>query len=256
MTRVWLLRVLIVGGFLIAWQLGSGLLIPEFFVSKPSIIISKFWLWTVNGSLFFHAGITVVEALAGFLLGGLAGLSIGMLLGRNELLGQVFDPIIVVFYSIPKVALAPLFVIWLGIGIEMKIVLTGTIVFFLVFLSTYTGVRNVSRELVAIMKLMGATEKQVVFKLVLPSAVTWVFAGLRLSVPYALIGAVVGELIAANRGLGYLLSNAAGQFDTAGVFAALIGLIILAILLNMAVRAFENLVLPWQKETQKREMSI
>jgi len=256
MMRVWLLRILIVGGFLLAWQLGSGSVIPEFFVSKPSIIIAKFWLWVVNGSLFFHAGITVVEALAGFLLGGLAGLSIGMLLGRNELLGKVFDPIIVVFYSIPKVALAPLFVIWLGIGIEMKIVLTGTIVFFLVFLSTYTGVRNVSRELVAIMKLMGATERQVVFKLVLPSAVTWVFAGLRLSVPYALIGAVVGELIAANRGLGYLLSNAAGQFDTAGVFAALIGLIILAILLNMAVRAFENLVLPWQKETQKREMSI
>jgi NitT/TauT family transport system permease protein len=256
MMRVWLLRILIVGGFLLAWQLGSGSVIPEFFVSKPSIIIAKFWLWVVNGSLFFHAGITVVEALAGFLLGGLAGLSIGMLLGRNELLGKVFDPIIVVFYSIPKVALAPLFVIWLGIGIEMKIVLTGTIVFFLVFLSTYTGVRNVSRELVAIMKLMGATESQVVFKLVLPSAVTWVFAGLRLSVPYALIGAVVGELIAANRGLGYLLSNAAGQFDTAGVFAALIGLIILAILLNMAVRAFENLVLPWQKETQKREMSI
>ena len=256
MMRVWLLRILIVGGFLLAWQLGSGSVIPEFFVSKPSIIIAKFWLWVVNGSLFFHAGITVVEALAGFLLGGLAGLSIGMLLGRNELLGKVFDPIIVVFYSIPKVALAPLFVIWLGIGIEMKIVLTGTIVFLLVFLSTYTGVRNVSRELVAIMKLMGATERQVVFKLVLPSAVTWVFAGLRLSVPYALIGAVVGELIAANRGLGYLLSNAAGQFDTAGVFAALIGLIILAILLNMAVRAFENLVLPWQKETQKREMSI
>jgi len=256
MMRVWLLRILIVGGFLLAWQFGSGSVIPEFFVSKPSIIISKFWLWVVNGSLFFHAGITVVEALAGFLLGGLAGLSIGMLLGRNELLGKVFDPIIVVFYSIPKVALAPLFVIWLGIGIEMKIVLTGTIVFFLVFLSTYTGVRNVSRELVAIMKLMGATERQVVLKLVLPSAVTWVFAGLRLSVPYALIGAVVGELIAANRGLGYLLSNAAGQFDTAGVFAALIGLIILAILLNMAVRAFENLVLPWQKETQKREMSI
>ncbi|MGH8843058.1 MAG: ABC transporter permease, partial [Advenella sp.] len=165
MMRVWLLRILIVGGFLLAWQLGSGSVIPEFFVSKPSIIIAKFWLWVVNGSLFFHAGITVVEALAGFLLGGLAGLSIGMLLGRNELLGKVFDPIIVVFYSIPKVALAPLFVIWLGIGIEMKIVLTGTIVFFLVFLSTYTGVRNVSRELVAIMKLMGATERQVVFKL-------------------------------------------------------------------------------------------
>jgi NitT/TauT family transport system permease protein len=251
-----MIRSILIILFLLAWQFGAGVFVPEFFVSKPTLILARLWLWVENGSLFFHAGITLTEALAGFLLGGFAGLCVGLLLGRNELLGKIFDPIIVVFYSIPKVALAPLFVIWLGIGIEMKIVLTGTIVFFLVFLSTYTGVRNVSRELVAIMKLMGASERHIVFKLVLPSAITWVFAGLRLSVPYALIGAVVGELIAANRGLGYLLTNAAGQFDTAGVFAALIGLIILAILLNTAVRVFENIALPWQRETKTREISI
>lgn len=256
MILVWALRILIVGGFLLAWQLGSGVFVQEFFVSKPLIIAAKFWGWVENGSLFFHAGITIVEALAGFLFGGLAGMCVGMLLGRSELLGKVFDPIIIVFYSIPKVALAPLFVIWLGIGLEMKIVLTATIVFFLVFLNTYTGVRNVSRELIAIMRLMGANERHIMSKVVLPSAVTWVFAGLRLSVPYALIGAVVGELIAANRGLGYLLSYSAGQFDTAGVFAALIGLIMLAILLNIAVRMFERFALPWQREAQTREMSI
>src|SRR3546814_7195594 len=121
------------------------------------------------------------------------------------------DPFIMAFYSLPKGALAPLFILWIGIGMDMKIVLTAAIVFFLVFLNTYTGVRNVSRELIAILNLMGANEPQVLTKVVLPSAVTWVFAGLRISVPYALIGAIVGELMASNRGLGYLLVQAQGQ---------------------------------------------
>ena len=250
------LRVAIIGGVLLAWQFASGTLVPEFFLSTPVKILSKFWRWTASGELFFHAAITTAEALAGFLLGGFLGMLVGVLLGRSPLWGRVFDPIIVVFYSIPKVALAPLFVIWLGIGIQMKIVLTATIVFFLVFLNTYTGVKDVSREQIAIMRLMRANEWHIVRKVVLPSAVTWVFAGLRLSVPYALIGAVVGELIAANRGLGYLLSSSAGQFDTAGVFAALIGLILLAVMLNAAVHAFERYALPWKRDTVQREMSI
>ena len=172
------------------------------------------------------------------------------------MLGKALDPLILVFYSLPKIALAPLFVIWFGIGIEMKIILTATIVFFLVFLNTYTGVRGVSRELVAIMRLMGARERDILGKVVLPSVVTWVFAGLKLSVPYALIGAIVGELIAANRGLGYLLSNAAGQFNTAGVFAAIAAIVFLTVLLNMAVRLFERWVMPWQAEQNQREVSI
>jgi NitT/TauT family transport system permease protein len=154
------------------------------------------------------------------------------------------------------VALAPLFVIWFGIDIEMKVILTATIVFFLVFLNTYTGVRGVSPELVAIMKLMGAREGHILRKVVLPSVVTWIFTGLKLSVPYALIGAIVGELIAANRGLGYLLSNAAGQFNTAGVFATIAAIVILTILLNLGVRLFERQMMPWQAEQQTREISI
>ena len=207
-------------------------------------------------SSVLHAWITLLEAVAGFVLGGLAGMVAGVVLARSRLLGRVLDPFILMFYSLPKVALAPLFVIWFGIGMEMKITLTATIVFFLVFLNTYTGVKNVSRELEAILRLMGAKEWHVLVKVVLPSAVTWVFTGLRLSVPYALIGAIVGELIVANRGLGYLLSNAAGQFNTAGVFAALAAIVMLALLLNLVVRLIERSVLPWQRDHEIREMSI
>src|SRR5262249_3477356 len=149
---------------------------------------------------------------------------------RSERVSEVINPFITGFYSVPKLALAPLFILWFGIGFDMKVVLIATIVFFLVFLNTYTGVRDVSRELVAILRLMGAGERHLLSKVVLPSAITWLFAGLRISAPYALVGAVVGELVASNRGLGYLLAHAAGQFNTAGVFAALVAIIILAAL--------------------------
>lgn len=124
------------------------------------------------------------------------------------------------------------------------------------FLNTFTGVRSVSRELVTIVRLMGANERQVLGKIVLPSAITWVFTGLRISVPYALIGAIVGELIAANRGLGFVLANASGQFDTAGVFAALIAIMLLAFALNALVRFVERRLMPWKASEAAREVTI
>jgi NitT/TauT family transport system permease protein len=157
---------------------------------------------------------------------------------------------------LPKVALAPLFIIWFGIGLEMKVILTAAIVFFIVFLNTFTGVREVSSELVAILRLMGAKERHLLTKVVIPSAIVWVFTGLRLSVPYALIGAVVGEIIASNRGLGYLVAHAAGQFDTAGTFAALLSIVILALVLNKIVVLAERRLMPWRASSNASEVSI
>ncbi|MFC7557455.1 ABC transporter permease [Pseudoroseomonas wenyumeiae] len=239
-----------------AWQFSSGRLVPEFFISKPSAILSALHGFLLTGNLFFHVGITATEAFTGFVLGATAGIVAGVALGRIHFLADLLQPFILAFYSLPKIALAPLFVLWIGIGIEMKIVLTGTVVFFLVFLNTFTGVRGVSRELIAILHLMGANERQVLAKIVLPSAITWVFAGLRISVPYALIGAIVGELIASNRGLGFLLANASGQFDTAGVFAALAVIMTLAFVLNGLVRIAEVKLMPWKTKDLQRETSI
>jgi NitT/TauT family transport system permease protein len=254
--RIWLVRVALLVVFLGAWQITSGWLFSAFFISSPSAVATIFWKWLVSGRLFYHAGITVVEAFSGFVLGGVAGMAVGIGLGRSRTLADILDPFIMIFYSLPKIALAPLFVLWFGIGIDMKIILTATVVFFLVFLNTFTGVRNVSRELIAILRLMGASDRQVLTKVILPSAVAWVFAGLRLSVPYALIGAIVGELIAANHGLGYLLSDASGQFNTAGVFAALLAIVLLAMTLNFIVRILEKLAMPWLQEQDQREFSI
>jgi NitT/TauT family transport system permease protein len=250
------MRLLLLAAIMGLWEFSSGIIVPEFFVSKPSAITRALGSWLAGGNLFFHIGITALEAFAGFLVGATIGVTVGVILGRIHLLAELLHPFILAFYSLPKIALAPLFILWIGIGIGMKITLTATVVFFLVFLNTYTGVRNVSRELESIMYLMGASERHVLTKVVLPSAITWVFAGLRISVPYALIGAIVGELIASNRGLGFLLANASGQFDTAGVFAALIVIMLLAFLLNMLVRLSEMWLMPWKTAESQREVTI
>lgn len=254
--RLNLMRLALLATILVLWELLSGVIVAEFFVSKPSAIFKALGSWVAGGNLFFHIGITAVEAFSGFLIGASIGITVGVILGRIHFLAELLHPFIVAFYSLPKIALAPLFILWIGIGIGMKITLTATVVFFLVFLNTYTGVRNVSRELESIMYLMGANERHVLTKVVLPSAITWVFAGLRISVPYALIGAIVGELIASNRGLGFLLANASGQFDTAGVFAALIVIMMLAFLLNTLVRAAELWLMPWKGSEANREVTI
>jgi NitT/TauT family transport system permease protein len=251
-----LARLGLLTALVITWQLGSVWFGSEFYISTPLAIAASFWAILRSGELLFHTSITTVEALAGFLIGGSAGVFVGLILGRSRILADILDPFLTAIYSLPKVALAPLFVLWLGIGIEMKIVLAAVTVFFLVFLNTYTGVRSVSREQLTVLRLMGASEWQLVSKLVLPSAITWVFAGLRLSVPYALIGAIVGEIIASNRGLGYLISNAASKFDTPGVFAALIAIVTLTMLLNLAVKTLERILMPWKEAEEHREVTV
>jgi NitT/TauT family transport system permease protein len=251
-----LLRLALLAALLGFWQFASGPLIPPFFVSSPSAIVTRLAGWIMNGQLFFHMGITAAEASLGFLFGSIAGVAAGVALGRRELLARLLDPFIMTLYSLPKIALAPLFILWVGIGMDMKVIFTAMIVFFLVFLNTYTGVRNVSRELISILHLMGANERQVLQRVVLPSAITWVFAGLKISVPYALIGAIVGELMASNKGLGALLVRAQGEFDTAGVFAALAAIMFLAVVSNALVKFAERKLMPWREVENQREGAV
>lgn len=251
-----LYRIVFLAAFLLVWEECSRFFDAGFFISSPPQVARSFVAMVVDGRFFYNLTITAIEASLGFLLGTLAGVLTGLLLGRLTLLAEILDPFLITFYSLPKVALAPLFILWFGIGIDMKVILAAVTVFFLVFLNTYTGVRHVSPEQLAIMRLMGAGERDLISKVVVPSALTWVFTGLRLSVPYALIGAIVGEIIAANRGLGYVLSDAAAQFDTAAVFAALLGIILLAMLFNLLVKFAERQLMPWKENDIAREISV
>lgn len=240
--------VLLIAG-LVLWQLGADVhVLDPGVVASPLAIWSHAAAWAVNGQLWFHSWITIEETVAGFAIGTAVGIICGFGIGRYPALAEILDPFIIAVYSIPKVALAPLFLVWFGIGIEMKIILAAVTVLFIVFFNTLAGVRNVDRDLVDAVWLMGAKPRDILFKVVIPSAMGWALTGARIAIPYALIGAIIGELIASNRGIGYLISSSASQYDTAGVFAALTVLTILAIALNAVVDAVENRLSRWKPD--------
>jgi len=246
-------RLLIVVAGLSFWQFASGRLIKAFWISSPSDIWKQLVDWVVTGDLWIHLEVTLTETVMGFVFGAVAGVLFGLALGLNRRLAAVLDPFVVAFYSLPKIALAPLFILWFGVGLTSKVVLATFVVFFLVFYNTYAGTLAVESELVDVLRLMGASRAQIVRKVILPSALIWIFTGMKSSVPYALIGAVVGEMMASNRGLGYLIQAAAGQYDTAGVFAALFVLMIIATGLHELLKQSERVMLRWREEGQGRQ---
>jgi sulfonate transport system permease protein len=241
------LRVVVLIAALIAWQIIAQQLEIEFFISLPTEIWTQLWEWITSGYLWENLWVTLQATFWGFLLGAGSGILAGFLLGLVDILGRLLDPFITAVYSLPKLALAPLFVLWFGIGLEMKVVLTAVIVFFLVFWNTYTGVRETDDELVDVLRVMGANRRDVIRKVVLPGSLTYIYVGLKLAIPYALVGAVVGELIASNRGLGYMLMSAAGAFNTAGIMAALVVLMLIATAMNSVLNLTEGHVMRWKR---------
>jgi NitT/TauT family transport system permease protein len=232
--------------FLLIWQGASGRLVDNFFISNPLDVSTRLFGWTMDGSIFRHLWATVYATVMGFFIGAIAGAILGVWLGVSPLASRLLNPYLNALNALPKVALAPLFVLWFGLGVESKIALAAVLVLFLVFLNTFAGVREVDQDLIAGARLMRATRAQVITKVIIPSAMSWVFAGLKISLPYALIGAVLGEMIAANRGLGYLVQFSGAQFDTAGVFAVLIVIALLAVALNFLVEIVQNRMERWR----------
>ena len=224
---------------LACWQVASGRLVDNFFISNPLDVAVRLWEWTITGYIFPHLWVTFYETIAGFVLGSLIGALLGIWLGVARFMSRLLNPFLFAFYALPKIALAPLLVLWFGLGLESKIALSTVIVFFLVFYNTFTGVREVDQDMIDTVRLMKARPYQVLLHVVIPSAMSWIFAGLKISVPYALIGAIVGELIAANQGLGYLVQRMGADFDTTGVFAVLVVIGLLAIALNHIVEVIQ-----------------
>jgi NitT/TauT family transport system permease protein len=243
---VWLTRVGLVAALLVVWEWSAERWFDITFTSRPSDIWTRLVEWQQDGILWSNTWVTVQEIVYGFALGAGAGAVLGFLLASAPLVYRVLDPFVMALYAIPKVALAPLFIVWFGIGMHMKVLLAAATVFFLVFLNTAAGVREVDRGLIDAVRLMGGGRRQVAFKVILPASMTGVLTGLKVAIPYALIGAVIGELVASNRGLGYLISDAAAQFDTAGVFATLAVLSVIAAVLNLLVGLLDKRVSRWK----------
>jgi NitT/TauT family transport system permease protein len=242
-------RILLLVVLIAVWQLASGSLLSPLVFSSPLAVLRQLLQWIGDGTLWFHTAITLQETMLGLLFGIVAGIIAGFLLGPQQVLSKILDPFIIALYSIPKVALAPLFIVWFGIGLQMKVILAAVTVFFLVFFNTLAGVRNVDLDLVDAVHLMGGGRRDIMFKVIIPSATGWVLTGLRIAIPYALIGAIIAELVASNRGIGYLIDSSAAQFNTAGVFAALVVLTIIAAILNAIVGVIDRKTSRWKAVT-------
>ena len=238
-TGVLTLRLVIVAGFLVAWELASGRLVSRYWLSSPSLIATKLWSWVADGSIWMHLVATLTEMGAGYVIGCALGVALGVVLGFMPRVHRVVVPYLSGLYCLPKVALAPLFVIVLGIDLASKIALVAITVFFLILYSTLDGIRDVDRDLVQALRLMGASRAEVAWKVLIPGCLRWVFSGMRVAVRYAFTAAVLGEVIAANRGVGYLVEANAGQFNSTGVFAAVLILVACSLTLSEILTRWE-----------------
>jgi sulfonate transport system permease protein len=232
-------------GLLLSWELLSGPVLDQFFVSKPSHIAASVWAMLTKEGLLYHLQFTVVEALTGYLIGAGAGLILGFLLARLDLVYRIVEPFVVAFYGIPRIALAPLFILWFGIGITSKIAVAAVMVFFIVFINTIAGIRSAPTQFLQVARVMGASEWDLVRKVIFPAATPFIIAALQITVPQAMIGAIVGEFISSNRGVGHLISRAAGFLDTPGLFAGIFALLVVVLLMNHGITILGNHLMRW-----------
>ncbi|MHB1445987.1 MAG: ABC transporter permease [Acidimicrobiales bacterium] len=230
-----------------SWQIlaETNLLNPSF-VSEPSQLFPSFWHGVFGGGLMSLLGTTLFETFMGFFLASALGLLGGYLLAEFKIIDTIFRPFMTGFNSIPRIALAPLFVLWFGLGSLSRIVLIVSLSFFIVAFNTYAGLQGVNRDHLLLARALGAKRRERFFKFVLPSAAPAIFAGLQLALTYAFLGAVVGEMLTGSEGLGGYLALQMGTFDTTGFFGGLVLLVIVALLVSMAMRAVERRMLGWR----------
>ncbi|MBG6217046.1 NitT/TauT family transport system permease protein [Arthrobacter sp. CAN_A6] len=230
-----------------SWELLARVgIIDEFFFPLPSDILITVWEWVSTGYVFPHLWITMQEAILAFFTGAAVGLILGFLLARVRILERLFDPFLKIFNALPRVVLAPIFLLWFGLGIWSKVAFGFTLVFFIVFFNTLEGVKSVDRVLVDNAKMLGATERQLLRHVFIPSALTWIFSSLHISVGFAITGAVVGEYLGASAGVGYAIAQAQGVFDTEGVFAGMFILMIVVLIIDILVNRVERHLLRWR----------
>ena len=244
------LLVAIVG--LALWQLLATVPIlgkvwlPPFFFSNPVDVFSQVIHWFSTGVIWKHLMITLWESILAFVIGSLGGVAVGFWFARQPLVAAVFDPYVKMVNALPRVVLAPIFTLWLGLGIWSKVALGVTLVFFIVFFNVYQGVKEVSTTVLDNGRMLGMSQRQLTRHVYWPSALSWMFSSLHTAVGFAVVGAVVGEYLGSAAGLGYLIQQAEGVFDVAAVFAGMFVLSAFVILIDMVVTVVERRLLVWR----------
>lgn len=247
---VTLVRIAIIGGFLLLWQIASGRWIEPFLISSPSRIFWSLIAGFRDGDLLQHTWVTFEEIAIGFPVGAISGIALGYAFGRSRLLAEIFEPIIIALNGIPRTAVAPLFIVWLGIGLWSKVGVVFLLTFFLNFFITYTGMRQMDQEYIDLARLMRVKGWKLTFKVIFPAISPYLFTGIRTSIPFAVIGAIVGEFVASTEGVGFFIRMSAGIFKTADVFVGIIVLMIMVIVMDKIAAMIEKRALRWQTQTE------
>ena len=261
--RIWQVGLLVL--IFVIWHVATkpGLVPPmvfendqqaAFFFGEPLKIFARVWAWFVtNGDIYQHLWVTLLETVLAFGIGTVLGLACGLWLALSPLAAAIADPYIKAANSMPRVILAPIFAVWFGLGIASKVALGVTLVFFIVFFNVYQGVKEVSPVVLANARMLGASQRQLLRHVYLPSATSWVFSSLHTSVGLAFVGAVVGEYLGSSRGVGYLILQAEGAFDINTVMAGILVLTVFALMLDAAVGKIETRLMKWQPRTAESE---
>lgn len=246
-NRLYILGIISV--LLIVWEVATReKFINAFYASQPTVIASDFFHFVTSGEILPHLLTTLQEAIFGLFFGIIAGVICGVALGKTKRLADLFEPIITALYGIPKLALAPIFILWFGLGMESKIFLSALLVFYLVFFSTYSGIRNINPDIIATVQLMGASQRQIFFKVTLPSCIPWVLTGIRGGIGASLIGAIVGEYMGASAGLGWMIQYATTTYQIERVMSCILALLLIGLFLNKGLRMCEKRLLRWRPD--------
>lgn len=249
--------VIVFGG----WQLFTTLkIVDPFFYGQPSGIVTKMWDWirhgTSFGSIWVQISTTLEEAVFGFVIGVACGVVAGVLLGQVRFLSDVLSPYIKAVNALPRIVLGALFVVILGLGMSSKIVLAAFLVFFVVFFNAYQGVREVDGNLVNNVRILGASRLQVIRNVVIPSAMTWIIASLHVAFGFAVIGAIVGEVLGAQHGLGVIITDSQNNFDANGIFAGMIIIGVIALVAEWLISLLERRLLAWRPQATAEAAAV
>lgn len=254
MSRVVIWRLGLVAGTLILWEIGTAVgFVDPFFFPQPSAIVLKVAEWFSRSEIYFDLLVTIYEAAGGFVIGTLVGIALGLWLALQPFASQVMEPFIKAFNAIPRIVLAPIFTLWFGLGVTSKIAIVVTLVFFVAFFNTYQGVKEVNPVVLANARLLRASQWNLLRHVYLPSATSWILSSLRTSIGFAVTGAVVGEYLGSAFGIGHVIAQAEGAFDSTGVFAGLVVLGAFVLVLDRIVDLLERQLLYWQPRTMAAE---
>ena len=243
------LLVAIVGG----WQVGVAAgFIDVFFFPAPVDIFNQVVSWVADVSFYSHVAITLTETVLGYLVGTAFGVAAGVWLGLSRSTARILDPFIKGLNAIPRVVLAPIFVLWLGLGLWSKVALAVTLVFFVTFFNAMQGVREVNPVVLSNARILGAKRSDLLRHVYFPAAASWILSSLRTSVGFAVVGAIIGEYLGSSAGLGYLIAQAEGNFDAVGVFAGIFILAIFVLIIDSILDVAEKRLIKWRPGASDR----